>query len=458
MDKTNELGQEKILKLLIKFFIPAIVGTMVGALYNIVDRIYIGRGVGSLALAALSVTFPIMIIAQGFGMLIGMGTAVLVSINLGKKDKHKADKVLGNAFIMLILISIFVSILCFIIKGPLLRSFGASGNTIKFANDYLEIILFGTVFQNTGFGLNNTIRSEGNPKIAMCTMLIGAGLNIILDPVFIFVFHMGVKGAALATIISQFVSAIWVISHFTGKNSVVKLKKENFKIEKEIVIGIVSIGMSPFAIQIASSAINILLNKQLINYGGDLAIGAMGIINSVSMVIIMSMISVNQAAQPIIGYNYGAKQYDRIKETLKLAIIGGVLIGILGFISVEVFPAAIIGIFNSNDKELLKIGVSGIRRFLCMLPLIGFQIVGANYFQAIGRAKVSMLLSLSRQVLILIPMLLILPTIFGINGVWISGPVADTISSIITAIFLYRGIKSLGKEENQPVKEAEVVM
>lgn len=458
MDKTNELGQEKILKLLIKFFIPAIVGTMVGALYNIVDRIYIGRGVGSLALAGLSVTFPIMIITQGFGMLIGMGTAVLVSINLGKKDKNKANKVLGNAFIMLILVSIFVSILSFIIKGPLLRSFGASDNTIQFANDYLGIILFGTVFQNTGFGLNNTIRSEGNPKIAMCTMLIGAGLNIILDPVFIFVFHMGVRGAALATIISQLVSAIWVISHFAGKNSVVKLKKKNFKIEKDIVIGIISIGMSPFAIQIASSAINVLLNKQLINYGGDLAIGAMGIINSVSMVIIMSMVSVNQAAQPIIGYNYGAKQYDRIKETLKLAITGGVLIGILGFISVEVFPAAIIGIFNSNDKELLKIGVSGIRRFLCMLPLIGFQIVGANYFQAIGRAKVSMLLSLSRQVLILIPMLLILPTIFGINGVWISGPVADTISSIITAIFLYRGIKSLGKEENQPVKEAEVVI
>jgi putative MATE family efflux protein len=431
---------------------------MVGALYNIVDRIYIGRGVGSLALAGLSVTFPIMIIVQGFGMLIGMGTAVLVSINLGKKDKNKADKVLGNAFIMLILISIFVSILSFIIKGPLLRSFGASENTIAFANDYLGIILFGTVFQNAGFGLNNTIRSEGNPKVAMFTMLIGAGLNIILDPIFIFVFHMGVRGAALATIISQMVSAIWVIFHFTGKNSVVKLKKENFKIEKEIVMGIVSIGMAPFAVQIAASAINILLNRQLINYGGDLAIGAMGIINSVSMLIIMSMISVNQAAQPIIGYNYGAKQYDRIKETLKLAIIGAVFIGILGFIAVEVFPGGIIGIFNKTDKELLKIGVNGIRIFLCMLPLIGFQIVGSNYFQAIGRAKISMLLSLSRQVLILIPMLLILPTIFGINGVWVSAPVSDTLSSILTAVFLYRGLKSLGKDENQPVKEVEVVM
>lgn len=457
MDKTKELGQEKILKLLIKFFIPAIVGTMVGALYNIVDRIYIGKGVGPLALSGLSVTFPIMIIVQAFGMLIGMGASVLISINLGKKDKDKADKILGNAYVLLILISIFVTILCFFIKDPLLRSFGASADTIAYANDYLSIILFGIVFQNAGFGLNNTIRSEGNPKIAMFTMLIGAGLNIILDPIFIFVFHMGVRGAALATIISQFVSAIWVISYFRGKNSVLKLKKENFKIEKNIFIEIVSIGMSSFAIQIASSAINIILNRQLMKYSGDLAIGAMGVISSITMVLIMSMISVNQASQPIIGYNYGAKEYGRVKETLKLAITGAVIIGTFGFILVQVFPDKVIGIFN-DDAELLSIGVNGIRINLLMLPIIGFQIVAANYFQAVGRAKVSMLLSLSRQVLILVPMLLILPRIFGINGVWMSAPVADIISSIITAIFFFKGIKSLGKEEINPLSNKELVI
>ncbi|QGU96156.1 MATE family efflux transporter [Clostridium bovifaecis] len=458
MDKTKELGQEKILKLLIKFFIPAIVGTLVNALYNIVDRIYIGRGVGSLALAGLSVTFPIMVITAGFAMLIGMGSGVLVSISLGKKDKDMAEKILGNAFILLIAVAILVSILSFIIKGPILRSFGASQNTIDYANDYLSIILFGTIFQNVGFGLNNLIRSEGNPKIAMYTMLIGAGLNIILDPIFIFVFKMGVQGAALATIISQFANTIWVVSHFRGKNSTLKLKKENFKIDRKIFKDIVAIGMAPFAMQVASSAINILFNKQLMAYGGDLAIGAMGVINSVTMLIVMSMISVNQAVQPIIGYNYGAKQYARVKEALKLAIIGAVSIGAIALVVIEVFPEALIGVFNKTDKELLKIGVNGIRIFLCMLPVIGFQIVGSNYFQAIGRAKVSMLLSLSRQVLILIPMLLILPGIFHINGVWMSAPISDTMATIITAVYLYKGIKSLGKEEKKSAAKAEMVM
>lgn len=458
MDKTKELGQERILKLLIKFFIPAIIGTLVNALYNIVDRIYIGRGVGSLALAGLSVTFPIMVMTAGFAMLIGMGAGVLASISLGKKDKDRAEKILGNAFILLIAVAILVSILAFVIKGPILRSFGASQNTIDYANDYLSIILFGTIFQNVGFGLNNLIRSEGNAKVAMYTMLIGAGLNIILDPIFIFVFNMGVQGAALATIISQFANTIWVVSHFRGKNSILKLKKENFKIDGEIFKDIVAIGMAPFAMQVASSAINILFNKQLMTYGGDLAIGAMGVINSVTMLIVMSMISVNQAVQPIIGYNYGAKQYSRVKEALKLAIVGAVSIGTIALIVIEVFPEALIGVFNKTDKELLRIGVNGIRIFLCMLPVIGFQIVGSNYFQAIGRAKVSMLLSLSRQVLILIPMLLILPGIFHINGVWISAPISDTIATIITAVFLYKGIKNLDKEENKSVENAEMVM
>lgn len=458
MDKTKELGQEKILKLLIKFFIPAIVGTMVGALYNIVDRIYVGRGVGALALAGLSVTFPITIIIQAFGMLIGMGAAVLVSINLGRKDKDKADKVLGNAFILLILISIFTSILCFIIKGPLLRSFGASNDTISYANDYLGIILFGSVFQNAGFGLNNTIRSEGNPKIAMGTMILGAGTNIILDPIFIFGFNMGVKGAAIATIMSQFFSAVWVITHFTGKNSVIKLKKENLKVEKEILFGILSIGMAPFAVQIASSAINIIINRQLIAYGGDLAISAMGIISSITMLFIMAMISINQAAQPIMGYNYGAKKYNRVKETLKLAIIGAVTIGILGFIAVEVFPASLIGIFNKSDKELLRIGVKGIRIYLCMLPVVGFQIVSSNFFQAIGKARIAMVLSLLRQVIILIPMLLILPHFLAINGVWIASPISDFTSAVITGICLINGIRNLGREEDKVVSKQEVVM
>ncbi|WMJ81823.1 MATE family efflux transporter [Clostridium sp. MB40-C1] len=442
MDKTTQLREEKIGKLLLKFFIPAVIGNLVNALYNIVDRVYIGRGVGDLALAGLSITFPIMIVIAGFGMLMGIGGSVLESLNLGKKDKENADKVLGNTFVLIIISSIVVSILCFIIKNPLLKAFGASANTIQYADEYLSIILLGTIVQNLGFGLNNSIRSEGNANIAMITMIIGAALNIILDPIFIFVFHMGVKGAAIATVISQTANAVWVISHFRSKKSVLKLKKENLKLDLKIVKGIVAIGMAPFAIQVAGSAVNILLNKQLIVYSGDSAIGAMGVINSISMLIIMSIISVTQAAQPIIGYNYGAKLYSRVKKTLKLAVSGAVFIGIVSDVIIQLFPENIISIFN-KEPNLIAIGSHGIKIFLCMLPIIGYQIIGSNYFQAIGKAKISMLLAMLRQVLVLIPLLLILPKHLGITGVWIAAPISDTIAFFITAFMFKKEVKKL---------------
>ncbi|KEI01689.1 MATE family efflux transporter [Clostridium botulinum] len=448
MDKSKELGREKISKLLLKFFIPAIIGTLVNALYNIVDRIYIGQGVGSLALAALSVAFPIMVITSGFGMLIGMGGGVITSINLGKKDKNKAEKILGNTFSLLCIISILVSILALIIKNPILKCFGASENTINYANSYLSIILFGTIFQNVGYGMNNIIRSEGNAKIAMLTMIIGAMFNIILDPIFIFIFHMGVKGAAIATVLSQIANTFWVLRHFTGKNCFLKLRKKNLKLDLEIFKSIIAIGMAPFCIQVAASLVNIVFNKELMIYGGDLAVGAMGIINSITMLIIMSIISVTQASQPIIGYNYGSMQFDRVKETLKIATIGATIIAIIGFIGVEFFPKHLIGIFNRKDEELLRIGVSGIRINLFALPIIGFQIVGSNYFQAVGKAKVAIILSLLRQVIVLIPLLIILPKLFNlnINGVWLAGPVSDTISFTITTICVIKGMKDLDKQ------------
>ncbi|MCY6371735.1 MATE family efflux transporter [Clostridium ganghwense] len=442
MDKTTRLREENIGSLLLKFFIPAIVGNVVNALYNIVDRIYIGRGVGDLALAALSIIFPIMIITSGFGMLMGIGGGVLQSLNLGKGDKDKAEKVLGNTFILLIIASIIVSILCFIIKTPLLKAFGASKNTIQFAEEYLSIILLGTIVQNLGFGLNNSIRSEGNANIAMITMIIGAVLNIILDPLFIFVFKMGIKGAAIATVISQTANTIWVIAHFRSTRSVLKLKKENFKLNIEIVKGIVAIGMAPFAIQAAGGAVNILLNKQLIRYSGDSAIGAMGVITSISMLIIMSIISITQAAQPIIGYNYGAKLYFRVKKTLKLAVIGATILGITADIIIQLFPEHIIGLFN-KEPQLMQIGSVGLRITLCMLPIIGYQIIGGNYFQAIGKAKTSMILSMLRQVLVLIPLLIILPKYLGLIGVWIAAPISDIISFFITVFLFNKEVKKL---------------
>lgn len=298
--------------------------------------------------------------------------------------------------------------------------------------------------QIIGFGMNNFIRGEGNPKTAMGTMLIGAILNTILDPIFIFYFNMGIKGAALATIISQGASAIWVLHYFLGGKSLLKIRKENLKLKKDIVKEIISIGLAPFSMQIASSMVNVLLNNSLKKYGGDIAISSMGVINSITMLVLMPIFGINQGAQPIIGYNYGAKHYDRVKETLKLAILSATVIVTIGFIFAQTIPEKLISLFIKNDKELIEVAVKGLRIDFAMFPIIGFQIVSSNYFQATGKPRQAMFLSLSRQVLMLIPALIILPKFFQLTGVWLALPVSDITSSILTAIFLIKDIKNIG--------------
>ncbi len=451
--KSQEMGTQPIMKLLWHYFVPSFVGVLLNSLYNIVDRIYIGQGVGSLALAGLSVVFPIMIIASAFGMMVGIGTGVRVSINLGKKDYKRAEKVLGNGFSMMIIVSIFYIVLAYAIKAPLLRWFGASAETYEYANDYLNIVIAGGLFQTVGFGLNNIIRSEGNARIAMYSMIISAGLNIILDPIFIFGFGMGVKGAALATIISMAVLSIWVLYHFVkSDNSVVKLHLYNMKLDWRIVRYIIAIGISPFSMQVASSVVQALLNISLIKYEGDLAVGANGIINSVSMLVVMSVVAINMAAQPIIGFNYGALHFGRVKETLKKGMIFATLITTVSWIGIMLFPGFIIRLFNSNDPELYDIGVNGIRIFLFMLPIVGFQIIGGNYFQAVGKASIALFLTLLRQVLALIPLLLILPRFYGLNGVWAAMPVADVFAACMVAFFVIREWKILTIKENLPTE------
>lgn len=444
-DRQEQLRSEKIGTLLLKFSIPAIVGMLVNALYNIVDRIFIGQGVNALAITGIGLVFPIMTVMMAFGMLIGIGSTALISIRLGEKRQDEAEHILGNAFTLLVIVSLAITVLGLIFIDPLLVIFGASPDTIGYAKDYIVIILYGTIFNALGFGLNNIIRAEGNPKAAMLTMLLGAIINTILDPIFIFVFNMGVKGAAYATIIGQLANTIYVLSYFNSKKSILKIHRKHMKLSKEIVIGIFAIGMSPFAMQMAASVVQLLSNNALKTHGGDLAIGAMSIISSAVMIFFMPIFGINQGAQPIIGYNYGAKQYDRVKHTLKLAVGAATVISLVGFITVQVFPQAIIRIFN-DDPELLRIGSSGIRVYLAMMPIIGFQIVSANYFQAIGKAKISMFLSLLRQVTLLIPLLLILPPIFGLTGVWLSAPTADFISSIITGIFVWRDMRKLDED------------
>ncbi len=441
----HELEFSSIPKLLWKYFLPAFTGVIIYSLYNIVDRIFIGQGVGAYALTGLSAVFPVMLIIMAFGMLVGMGAGVRISINLGKKDFKRAELVLGNAVILIIIVSVLVTGIGFAIKNPMLKLFGASETTIGFANDYLNIILFGTLFNTLGFSLNNMIRSEGNAKIAMYSMLISAGSNIILDPIFIFGLDMGVKGAAYATIISMFILCIWVLAHFNSSRSIIKLKLANLKLVPEIVWYIITIGFAPFAMQIASCFVQGVLNTQLIKYGGDLAVGAMGIINSVAMFLVMSIIAINMAAQPIISFNYGAKIYKRVKETLILCIKVATFISIVGWVIVELFPETIVKAFNSDNEELLTIGKRGLRVFLLALPIIGFQIIVSNHFQAIGKAKIAALLSLLRQVLLLIPAILIVPNFWGLNGVWLSVPICDSISAITVASFLFYELRRLNR-------------
>ena len=444
-DNIKLLADAPIRKVLWKFFVPAFTGVVVNSLYNIVDRIFVGQGVGAMALTGLSVVFPIMVIMMAFSMLIGVGAGVRISIHLGKKQYDQAERVLGNAFILLLIISVLMSGFGFLIKDPLLRMFGAGADTIDYANQYLNIILLGVTFNMVGFSLNNLIRSEGNAKIAMYSMLISAGLNIILDPIFIFALGMGVKGAAWATIISQFILCIWVIRHFRSENSVIKLKSKFFTIKWGVVVSIISIGFSSFSMQFAASIVHGLFNVQLIKYGGDLAVGAMGIINSISMLVVMTIVAINMASQPIYGFNFGAGNFVRVRQTLFLSLKAAVLISIGGFLVMELFPGLIIKAFNSSDPELLKIGKTGLRIFMLALPVVGFQIIAGNFFQSTGKAAVSAFISLLRQFIVLIPILLILPPFWGLTGVWVSAPISDFIAGIISFSFLFREIKRLNR-------------
>ncbi len=443
--RISGLEFESIPKLLWKYFLPAFAGVIINSLYNIVDRIFIGQGVGALALAGLSAIFPIMIIMMAFGMMVGMGAGVRISINLGKKDYNRAELVLGNAFILMILVSGLITLIGFVISNPMLEFFGVNEQTYTYAKDYLDIILAGTIFNILGYALNNLIRSEGSANIAMFSMLISAGLNIILDYIFIVQWNMGVKGAAYATVLSQVVLTIWVIAHFKSNRSVIKLRTRCLKLKRDIVWYIISIGFAPFSMQLASSAVFGIYNIQLIKHGSDMAVGAMGVIISITMLLVMTIMAITMANQPIIGFNVGAKNYKRVKQTLSLSMGAATIISVIGFVIGQTLPGPIIKMFNSEDAELLKIGVEGLRIFLFALPLIGFQIVMGNYYQSIGKAGISAFLSLLRQVIFLIPLLFILPNYLGLSGVWLSAPISDTLSAFVCIVFAINEYRKLNK-------------
>ena len=446
---TNKLATEKIGKLIWTYSLPSIVGTLVMSLYNIVDRIFIGQGVGPLAISGIALTFPFMILLMAFGMLVGAGSASRISITLGENNKEKAEKILSNALILTLIISGAVVILSYIFLNDVLVLFGGSDKTIRYAEEYMRIIIPSGILSALNFGFNNIMRASGYPGKAMYTMIICAVINIVLDPIFIFIFHWGIQGAAIATNISYLVGTIWVLSHFMQKSSNIRFYSKNFRLEKDIVKSILSIGMSPFSMQLATSLIIVLVNTSLLKHGGDLAIGAFGIINSINTLIVMIIVGLNQGTQPIMGYNYGARLYDRMFNTLKKAILIATGMSTLGFVIGTFFPKLISSLFTP-DIELQKIATHALKISVFMFPLIGSQVVITNFFQSIGKAKISIFLSLTRQFLFLVPSLFVLPSIFGLDGVWAAMPLSDGLASIVsfvTILYFIRKFKAQSAAE-----------
>jgi len=415
------------------YTLPAMVGTVVMSVYNIVDRIFIGQGVGPLAISGLALTFPFMIVLMAFGMLIGAGSASRISITLGENNKEKAEKILGNAVTLTFLISGFVVLLSLIFMNDLLILFGGTENTIQYAYDYMIIIVPAGVLTALYFALNNIMRASGHPRKAMFNILLGAVVNLILDPIFIFVFDWGIQGAAIATVISYLIGTINGATHFLLKTTPIRFHFRNLKLKGEIIRSIISIGMSPFSMQIGTSFVVVLINSTLLKYGGDLAIGAYGIINSINMLVVMFIIGLNQGSQPIIGFNYGAKNYHRMFQALKYAAVVGTVLSTFGFVIGTFFPHQIVSLFT-HDEALKEIAAEAQRISVMLFPIIGFQIVVSNFFQSIGKAKMSIALSLTRQFIFLIPAVFILPPIFGLSGAWAVMPVSDGLSAIVSAI------------------------
>ena len=433
MLKSHPLGTDRIGKLLFDYSIPAIVAMTATSVYNIVDRIFIGQGVGPDAISGVALTLPFMNMGMAFGALVGAGSAALVSIRLGEKREGEATKILGNTITLNIILGITYSIVALFFLEEVLIFFGASRNTLPYAKDFMQVILAGNVFLHLYLGLNNIMRASGYPVKAMMTTLMTVLINLALAPLFIFMFKWGIRGAAFATFIAQFIGFIYVIIHFVSRRSAIRFKRGTFGLEKRIIMGIFSIGMSPFIIHIGASGIAILINRQLVKYGGDFAVGAFGIVNSVIMCVVLTIIGLAQGMQPIAGFNYGAQQFDRVRLVFRQAMIVATVISAFGFLVSEIFPRQISMAFTTSE-EIIEPAIFGLRAGLLIFPLIGFQITASNFFQSIGKAKISVFLSLSRQVLFLIPALIVVPIFFGLNGVWGALPIADSFSVLLTFI------------------------
>ena len=439
-----ELGTQPVGKLLMQYAIPAIIAMTASSLYNIVDSIFIGQGVGPLAISGLAVTFPFMNLGAAFGAMVGVGASTLISVKLGQRDYGTAQVVLGNVVTLNTIIGVVYTIVCLMFLDPILYFFGASADTIVYARDFMEVILLGNIFTHMYLGLNAVLRASGHPQKAMYATINTVVINTILAPIFIYGFEWGIRGAAIATVIAQIISLIWQFKILTDKNELLHLRRGIYHLQSKIVKNMIAIGLSPFCMNVASCFIVIFINQGLKEYDGDLAIGAYGIVNRLMFICVMIVMGITQGMQPIAGYNYGAQQYHRVNEVLKLAIWGATAVTTFTFMVGELIPELTVSIFTT-DEGLISRAAEGFRIAVLVFPIVGFQMVTSNFFQSIGMANKAIFLSLTRQLLFLLPCLIILPTFMGVAGIWWSMPASDLAASIVAAVLLYKQFQAFKK-------------
>ena len=442
---TLELGTKPVGKLLAQYALPANIAMTAASLYNIIDRVFIGQVVGPMAISGLAITFPFMNLAAAFGAAVGVGASTTISVKLGQKDYESAENILGNTITLNLIVGLAFGGICLLFLDPILRFFGASDATLPYARDFMRVILAGNVFSHMYFGMNAVLRAASKPRMAMFATIFTVGMNILLDVVFILWWHWGIKGAAFATIISQVLALCWQMKLFTNKSELLHLKRGIYKLKSNLVRNIISIGISPFLMNACACVIVIFINNQLVRFGGDMAVGAYGIANSIAMIFVMFVIGLNQGMQPIAGYNYGAQQYDRMMRVVKLSIITAVCIMLTGW-SLAMFAPYHCARMFTTDPELIKGSIKAIHIIMMMFPLIGSQMVITNFFQCIGKVKISIFLSLSRQLLFLLPLLAILPNFYGINGVWASMPTSDFIAVVVAVTIMLVFLRRFKKE------------
>lgn len=459
----NPLGYQPIGKLLARFALPAVISMLVNALYNIVDQIFIGQGVGYLGNAATTIAFPVVTILLAVSTLLGAGGSAFAAIKLGEKKDKQAEQTLGNVFTLLLGMGIIVAILGLIFLDPILKVFGATANTMGYARQYTAIILIGAPFNMLGVGLSNMARTDGSPSLSMYSILVGAVLNTILDPIYIFVFHWGVVGAAIATITSQIISAVVLIVYFVKKGNM-RLHKESMKLNKSICKNIVSLGISSGITQSAATVLQVILNNALVIYGnkssvgGDVALSAMGIISKISMIILAVCIGIGIGSQPILGFNKGAGNIVRMRKTYLIAIAAATIFSLVGWAACQFFPEPILKVFGSENATFTEFAVKGMRIYLLGVFTAGFQVVSTSYFQATGQPLKASVLSMMRQLILLIPLILILSNLFGLDGILYAGPVADITSAFLVLFFALYEVKKLnGQVKEQRLKEREQI-